>query len=261
MGLLCGLLAGAAPGAIEQLQAWLAVALVVAVVAWALVGVWLGWQLRRALLWRRRRNPRPSREVQAERQRIARDLHDGVGSQLVHASMLLDHRDPRQAPVQEVIEHCLLEMRMLVDRMGVDDGSLTDRLAVLRYRLQPVLDRRGIGLRWQVPDIDQQGLPAGAFAQEVAAIVQEALSNALQHAHAAQLAVTLELQQGEWHLQVLDDGLGMPQGLAQPGAGKGLRGMAQRAALLGARLEGGPGLNGRGAGIHLHWPVGAALRR
>lgn len=219
--------------------------------AGAVVGAGLALRLRRAWLWRRRRNPRPSREIQAERQRIARSLHDAVGAQLVNACMLLDSRQPQQKQVQEVLESCLLDLRLLVDSMDCDQSGLRDRLAVLRHRLQPVLDRRGIALDWQVPEWDAADLEAGAAAQHIAAIAQEALSNALQHAHARQIALALEQQQGEWHLRIEDDG----QGISTPSAGQGLRGMARRAREAGARLQSGPGIEGRGVCIHVRWPV------
>lgn len=224
--------------------------------AGAVVGGWLALRLRRVWLWRRRRNPRPSREIQAERQRIARTLHDAVGSQLVNACMLLDSRQPQQRQVQDVLESCLLDLRLLVDSMDCDQSGLTDRLAVLRHRLQPVLDRRGIALHWQVPDWGVADLEAGATAQQIAAIAQEALSNALQHAHARQISLALEQQQGEWHLRIEDDG----QGMATPSAGQGLRCMAQRAREAGACLQSGPGMQGRGVCIHVRWPVSPSPR-
>lgn len=222
-----------------------------AVVAAALVGVGLGLNLRRIWIWRRRRNPRPSREIQAERQRIARALHDAVGSQLVNACMLLDAQQPQQSQVQAVLENCLLDLRLLVDSMDCDQSALTDRLAVLRHRLQPVLERRGIALHWQVPEWDTAGLQASQATHQIAAIAQEALSNALQHAHARQIALALEQQQGEWHLRIEDDG----QGMAGISAGQGLRCMAQRALEAGACLQSGPGMQGRGVCIHVRWPV------
>lgn len=223
--------------------------------ACALVAGWLALQARRAWIWRRRRNPRPSREIQAERQRMARALHDAVGSQLVNASMLLDGADPRQRQLQEVLEHCLLELRLLVDTMDDDHTILVARLATLRHRLQPVLERRGIDLHWHIPETHQEGLPTGEAAQHVAAIVQEALSNALQHAQAATLHVTLEQHHDAWHLHVQDDGVGLTPRAGAPSAGNGLQGMAYRAARAGAHMECGPGLQGRGVGVHVYWQV------
>lgn len=226
--------------------------------SWGLLGGWLGLQARRAWIWRRRRNPRPSREIQLERQRIARALHDAVGSQLVNAAMLLDTRDSKQSQLHAVLEHCLLDLRLLVDSMDGDQSMLTERLAILRHRLQPVLERRGIRWQWEVPDSHQAGLPTGEPAQHIAAIVQEALSNMLQHAQATALEVRLEQRQDEWHLRVLDNGVGVAQ--LPSSAGKGLQGMAHRAACAGVRLQRGPGIDGRGVCVHVYWPVTAEHR-
>ncbi|WP_159916180.1 sensor histidine kinase [Pantoea sp. 18069] len=231
-----------------------------ALASWVLVGAWLGLQSRRAWIWRRRRNPRPSREIQRERQRIARTLHDAVGSQLVNASMLLDTSDRQQRQLHAVLEHCLLDLRLLVDSMDGDQCMLTDRLAILRHRLQPVLERRGIRWQWEVPHSHQPGLPAGEPAQHIAAIVQEALSNMLQHAQATELEVTLQQHQGEWHLRVRDDGVGLAQVPGASSAGKGLQGMADRAARAGAQLERVQGIDGRGMGVHVRWPVAGPRR-
>lgn len=254
--LLCWLLGS---GQLNELQEpsvhwrqWAAAALG----AGAVAGVWLALRLRRVWVWRRRRNPRPSREIQAERQRIARALHDAVGSQLVNACMLLDSRQPQQNQVLAVLDNCLMDLRLLVDSMDCDQSALTDRLAVLRHRLQPVLERRGIALHWQVPEWDAEGLQAGQTTHQIAAIAQEALSNALQHAQARQIALALEQQQGEWHLRIEDDG----QGMSTLSAGQGLRCMAQRAREAGACLQSGPGMHGRGVCIHVRWPVSPPQR-
>lgn len=256
LGLLCWLVVSArlqpAPDAPLHVVAG------AALVSWLLVGAWLGLQARRSFIWRRRHNPRPSREIQQERQRIARALHDAVGSQLVNATMLLDTSDTRQKQLQAVLEHCLLDLRLLVDSMDGDQSMLTDRLAILRHRMQPVLERRGMNCRWEVPDTHQPGLFTGEAAQHIAAIVQEALSNMLQHAQATNLEVRLEQVQDEWHLRVGDDGVGIAQEAGAADHGKGLHGMAYRAARAGARLERGPGIGGRGVCVHVYWPAAAA---
>lgn len=254
-GPLCWLVGGGRlegpqnPGA--GLLAWYWAALA----AGALVGCWLALHARRAWIWRRRRNPRPSREIQAERQRMARALHDAVGSQLVNACMLLDRADPRQRQAHEALEQCLLDLRLMVDAMDGDHSILTDCLATLRHRLQPVIERRAIALHWEACDFPQAGLPTGEAAQHLAAIVQEAVSNSLQHAQATALEVTLEQHLGRWHLRVRDDGVGIATASGAPSAGKGLQGMAYRASRAGAQLESTAGLQGRGVGVHVHWPV------
>ncbi|MBA4004163.1 MAG: histidine kinase, partial [Delftia sp.] len=191
-----------------QAPPWLSLASLALLVSTALLCAMGARRLHRLLLWRRRRSPRPSREVQAERRRIAADLHDGVGGLLVHAMALLDPRETRQRQAQELLEQALLDLRLMVDAMDAMEDALPVRLARLRHRLQPVLDRRGMRICWSVadphaaaglsgaPDLpvlqDLPDLPRGQPSQQLLAIAQEAVSNALQHARATTLWLVLE---------------------------------------------------------------------
>src|SRR5690606_2375682 len=119
-------------------------------------------------------------------------LHDHVGSQIVAAMALVDANDPAARPLAQALEQCLLDLRLLVDSMDGDDEGLPERLARLRHRLQPALDRRGIALHWQVFPEPGAPWPTGHAARECVAIVQEAISNAIQHTGATELRVVLE---------------------------------------------------------------------
>lgn len=212
---------------------WQAVSVALAL----MLGVLLLVQLPRALRWRPRRSRRTHPEVVQERRRIARDLHDHVGSQIVAAMALVDAHDPTARPLAQALEHCLLELRLLVDSMDGDDEGLPERLARLRHRLQPALDRRGIALDWRVALEPGAAWPTGPSARECLAIVQEAVSNAMQHAGATQLRVTLEGSGGAWRLQVADNGRGLPLPQRDEPRGQGLQGMRRRAQALGAQLQ------------------------
>ncbi|WP_231890499.1 sensor histidine kinase [Delftia sp. GW456-R20] len=269
-----------------QAPPWLSLASLALLVSTALLCAMGARRLHRLLLWRRRRSPRPSREVQAERRRIAADLHDGVGGLLVHAMALLDPRETRQRQAQELLEQALLDLRLMVDAMDAMEDALPVRLARLRHRLQPVLDRRGMRICWSVadphaaaglrgvPDLpDLPDLPRGQPSQQLLAIAQEAVSNALQHARATTLWLVLEpvdradaaspgrdaRRALHWELRVEDDGCGLPsdpgpaQGAIPPGLqGMGLAGMHRRAHAIGAVLDILPRAGG-GTVVRVRW--------
>ncbi|WP_279211643.1 sensor histidine kinase [Delftia acidovorans] len=272
-----------------QAPPWLSLASLALLVSTALLCAMGARRLHRLLLWRRRRSPRPSREVQAERRRIAADLHDGVGGLLVHAMALLDARETRQRQAQELLEQALLDLRLMVDAMDAMEDALPVRLARLRHRLQPVLDRRGMRICWSVadphaaaglsgaPDLpvlqDLPDLPRGQPSQQLLAIAQEAVSNALQHARATTLWLVLEpvdradaaspgrdaRRALHWELRVEDDGCGLPsdpgpaQGAIPPGLqGMGLAGMHRRAHAIGAVLDILPRAGG-GTVVRVRW--------
>ncbi|WP_234026829.1 sensor histidine kinase [Melaminivora suipulveris] len=232
--------------AAQSVGAWQSAQLVLAVVLCMLL---LGNFLR-VLRWRPRRSKRATPEVVQERWRIAQDLHDHVGSQLVGAMALLDVGDAATQPLAQALEQCLLDLRLLADSMDGEDEALPQRLARLRHRLQPVLDRRGIALCWQVSLAPDFPWPVGEPARQASAIVQEAISNVLQHAGATRLSVVLQPWGSpgdqEWRLQISDNGCGMAQ--PTPGSraqeGMGCSGMRRRAAGLKAQLEFLPAASG-----------------
>lgn len=193
-------------------------------------------QMPRALLWKPRRNARPSAGVLRERRRIARELHDRVGAQLVSALALVDPEDPSRADQRAILEHGLLELRLLVDDMNDPASTLADHLAQLRRRMQPVLERRGIVLEW---DAYAAHLPGAPRAPVLALVAQEALSNVIQYAHASHVKVTVtrSMSPPSWQIEVVDNGRGMSYAPEATTAGAGLRGMHERMRREGGHLE------------------------
>jgi signal transduction histidine kinase len=110
--------------------------------------------------------------------------------------------------------------------------------------MQPVLDRRGINMAWHVQPASDADILDAVRAQHMVAIVQEALSNVLQHAQATQVTVRLshsqDGEQGRWQLDICDNGRGVSQAsmaARAPSSGFGLEGMHARARQIGAVLE------------------------
>jgi len=212
---------------------------------WALQGVNVAvfgmivgiWYLSRRRVVRYRQ----VQAVLAERRRIASDLHDGVGSRLM---ALLASQDPRSAEPSELsmaLQACLLELQMTVDSLD-DEASATiaERLAHLRYRLQPAFDRLGIDLVWNVHEVPLSHAMSAEAAMQVCRIAQEALSNALRHSHARRVEVRfgpLGRSRG-LVLEVQDDGHGLDASARMPREqmGKGLRSMRARADALHGEL-------------------------
>ncbi|QNP48900.1 sensor histidine kinase [Diaphorobacter aerolatus] len=193
-------------------------------------------QLIRALYWHPRGKAQVAAAVRKERDRIARELHDQVGSQLVNAMMLFDaqQHDSRMNPVMLTLEQCMLDLRLLVDVMSDSKGNLAEKLATLRHRLQPVLDKRGIQLHWMIDAEPDDQLPTGRRARELCRLVQEAVSNVLQHSKATELKIELRpfTESGhnrDWLLRVADNGVGIHNSANDGYVGRGLEHMKRRA--------------------------------
>lgn len=232
--------------------------LIVSILSATLLGGLLLVQLPRALRWRPRRSKRPSPEIKYERQRIARSLHDQVGSQLVNAMAMVDMHDPASKPLMQALEQCLLDLRLLVDSMDGDDDALPDCLARLRHRIQPALDRRGIALTWDISLPESVAVPTGVSAREMTCVVQEAVSNVLQHSGATLLRIALHhvrvAQAAEWCLEVVDNGKGLSRDPLDGEAGQGLASMRCRAASLGGSLQVTP-VDGGGTSVQMRIPA------
>ena len=200
---------------------------VVAIVAYGVVRVQRG---NVALAEARAEVARLSAE--AERSRIARDLHDLLGHSLTSITLKaglarrLGEADPRRsaaeiAAVEELSRQALVEVRAAVS--SYRDGTLAGELVRGRELL------RASGVAADFPTATD--VVGAAHQQLFAWAVREGLTNVARHAHATTCTVTLT----ECEMEIRDDGVG-----GQPSGGNGLAGLRERAAAAGGVVEAGP---------------------
>lgn len=177
--------------------------------------------------------------VHRERRRIARDLHDGVASQLVGVLSTLDPRAPEQQVLGLALEQCLLDLKLTVDGIESGEQNIVEALGSLRYRVQHPLDKLGIHLIWEVELSSALETVRGEEARQVLRIAQECLSNVMRHAKASWvlLSCSYEAQTGCMEFEVRDNGTGVDQDRCQEGVGKGWENMRQRASSIGGELS------------------------
>jgi two-component system sensor histidine kinase UhpB len=196
--------------------------------------------LERLQAERREATGRVLRAQEAERLRIAQELHDQVGQELT-AVLLGLSRLSSQAPaaleenvlaVQDVVRDSLEDVRRIAIELrpeALDDLGLSSALAVLADRFAQQL---GLEIDEQLP------LSLPPLAPDVELVVyrvaQEALTNVARHSASSRAELTLECDPDRLLLIVRDNGLGLPPGHSP---GTGIRGMRERATLIGARLE------------------------
>ncbi|KRF15570.1 hypothetical protein ASG90_11965 [Nocardioides sp. Soil797] len=176
---------------------------------------------------------------EAERARIAQELHDGVGQSLtavlLEIGALTDDADPETARalagVREATRASLDEVRGVARQLRphvLEDLGLRSALAALTTELfshGATHVRRGI-----MPGLPELDDPVELVVFRVA---QEALTNVARHGRARTVELTLNQVGGDVVLTVDDDGIGIPTGAA----GTGVRGMRERATLVGGHLE------------------------
>ena len=174
-----------------------------------------------------------------ERERLMRDMHDGIGSQLMTTLDAVERGGHGPGDVATMLRGCIDDLRLMIDSLEPDEESLLVALANLRYRLEPRLAAAGIVLDWQAHR--QVVLPSPGSVLQVLRIVQEAVTNVLRHAGASRLRICARADAGELVLEVEDDGGGIaPATIADPAGSRGSRGLANmrsRAARLGGTLD------------------------
>jgi signal transduction histidine kinase len=182
-----------------------------------------------------------------ERQRIARDLHDGVATRLLAllASIPPQGADGPLIDIAHGLQECLMELQMTVDGLHRERASIGEMLADLRYRFEPAFNRAGIKLLWEVGDMATPDHDDGRSQRELGKIVQEALTNALRHSGARCVRVRLTGGDGRTSLmlEVSDDGRGMHASHANATSpaprrhGQGLSNMRRRATAIHAGIS------------------------
>jgi len=175
--------------------------------------------------------------VSAERSRILKDMHDGVGAHLSSALRQLQSSggEPVDLPmVTQTLRDSLDQLKLSIDAMHLQPGDVVGLLASMRFRMTPRLKAAGIELIWDVPELSAWPLGTPPVLRHLQYILFEGLSNVLQHAGATRLVLTARLEDGLLLLSLIDNGCGLSD---ERPSGQGMQSLAGRAAVIGARLS------------------------
>jgi two-component system, NarL family, sensor histidine kinase UhpB len=194
---------------------------------------------------------------EGERQRIARELHDEVGQTLTGvmlqveslAAVIPDERREQLNELRETARQGTEDVRRIARRLrpeALEDLGLQSALAALAGRIgEQAHIPIGRHLDPQIGLSEQQELV-------VYRVAQEALTNVARHAKAERAHLRLERDESHALLIVRDDGRGLDPGARS--SSHGIRGMRERAMLIGAELAIGPA-PGRGTEVKLTIPL------
>jgi signal transduction histidine kinase len=172
-----------------------------------------------------------------ERRRLERDLHDGAQQRLVSLALNLRlagaklDSDPETA--KQLLDESAAELGEATTELrelarGLHPAVLSDR--GLRPALEALVGRAPVPVELAEPPAER--LPAAVESASYF-VVAEALTNVARYAQASRAAVSVSRANGQVEVEVSDDGVGG----ADPDAGSGLRGLADRVAALDGRLE------------------------
>ncbi len=195
----------------------------------------------------------------SERERIARELHDGALQKVYTAGLLLQSARklaPAESPLEGrlatavgVLDDAIIDLRQNLGELHTSEPGAMPLEQALRLL---AADPRFSSL--VRIDLDLDVPPAKEYSAErsthILSIAQEALANAVRHAHARHVLIRSGPVDGHLILSVQDDGTGMPEPVVE---GHGLRNMRDRAALLQGRLEVRPMEKGTSIILDIPW--------
>jgi two-component system, NarL family, sensor kinase len=178
-----------------------------------------------------------------ERERLARDLHDGLGGLIAGTKMFLSNLATKSTdPVQQEqlnssidrIDHTLQELRQISRNMMPQ--------SLLRYGLKTALKDlcESLELSGAKITFQENGLKndmASATQITIYRVIQELLTNALKHARAKQVLVQVLQHESAVHITIEDDGQGFEQQQETKVIGMGLLNVKNRVAFLKGKLD------------------------
>jgi len=195
----------------------------------------------------RRREEETRRAVEAERARIARDLHDSVAHSLAMIAIQAGgavsvlERDPQRAAqslrsIETTARNGLSEMRHLLHLVGEDDEQPRGPQPGLEQIADLVAGAESAGLEVRLSTTGVETTVAPGVGLTAYRIVQEALTNAAKHSTGGRTTIALGWEPSSLTVDVTSHGT--PTAGA-PGGGRGIVGMRERAQVVGGRLEAG----------------------
>jgi signal transduction histidine kinase/ligand-binding sensor domain-containing protein len=243
-----------------------------AAVASSLVAlVWLSWryriaQLRRAQVAQQAFSRQLIQSQERERQRIAAELHDSLGQNL----LVVKNRALLGALSQEVEE-----ARNQFSEIGVTVAQTLEEVRTIAFNLRPhhldqlglttairamienIAESSAIAMTSELDDIDGVFTPADEIT--IYRIIQESLSNVVKHSSASEARVAVHCREHQVEITIRDNGQGFASSASKAGAadrgGFGLKGLAERVHMLGGThaIESAPG---RGTTVTVQIGVG-----
>jgi|1186.fasta_scaffold08905_2 two-component system sensor histidine kinase UhpB len=211
---------------------------------------------------RRDSGRRALRAQEAERLRIARGLHDEVGQVLTGVLLQLDSirgsdnvtRGREIEETKQSVRQALEEVRRIARELRPEMLEHLGLVSALTELSRKFADQSGIAVERQFAD----DLPLLSEETEIAIyrVAQESLTNVARHAEASRVEIALQSGAGSVVLRVIDDGRGLPETAESLNGHAGVRGMRERALLVGGALAIKRGVE-RGVEVRLEVPAGA----
>jgi ligand-binding sensor domain-containing protein/signal transduction histidine kinase len=187
------------------------------------------------------------RHMELERARIARDLHDELGSSLTRISMLSDLGQSRdnsteqlKARVEKISNFAVRTARSLDEIVWAVNPRNDSLRSLLEYLIQfarELFEDTNIHCRFHIPEDLPRSPLLPEMRHNIFLAVKEALTNALKHAHATEVLLRAQIVGGQIEISIQDNGAGFdPASIGAATARSGLKNMRQRIESLGGQF-------------------------
>jgi signal transduction histidine kinase len=175
--------------------------------------------------------------LDAERQRLMQDMHDGLGSSLISALRVVERGNMNDEELALVLKGCIDDLKIAIDSLEHVDSDLLLLLATLRFRLEPRLKAAGIALKWHVQNLPDLDWLDSRSALHILRILQEAIANIIKHTTSSEVFVITSVKGDCVQITIADNGQGFDVAKALNSKGKGLSGQKNRAAAIDAKIK------------------------
>ena len=170
----------------------------------------------------------------AERQRIMRDMHDGVAGRLAVVLQQLRRGGSDTTSITEELQRSLQDLRLTIDsldeQLGVDFAAA---MTTFREQVEPIVSEQGIEMNWRL-DIGDSTEVGPEKTLQIYRCLQEGINNVLRHAGAAEIDVRVTRAADSIEVSIADDGRGIAED--DPG-GRGIGNMRKRVESVGGTFD------------------------
>ena len=200
--------------------------------------------------------------LEAERNRIASDLHDDIGSELTNIIMLSNMLKQEDTDNQNLLsrleqssDSAIRKMNEVIWTLHAQDDTLHNLAAYMRSESRKYLKEHGLEHTLLIDESVYVPLPVSAvFRRHVTLMLKEILHNIVKHARASNVVISISLPEHKLELRITDDGVGFDHTRAT--TGNGLRNLRKRVAAMKGQCS---ITSGKGTVIHIILPLNEAV--
>lgn len=177
---------------------------------------------------------------QEERIRIAKEIHDDIGSGLTALVFLTSSLSNGQnlpgstEKITSIARQLVGQMNEIVWSLNSDQDSLEDLVIYIRHSVSEMLDTVGMGYTFRIPETLPPVRVTGVQRRHIFLAVKEAVHNAIKHARASQVTIDMMFSDEVLTISVEDNGQGIKGDMA---SGNGLRNMQYRMKQVGGEWK------------------------